>query len=95
MSEAVGWAVAACVGAALGLAHTWGLWWTVQRLRAASSPKLLLAASMAVRTAVTLAGFYLVMSGSATRLALCLAGFVLARGLLTRRLGARPAGGGP
>lgn len=90
MADPAGLALALILGAALGALHGWGLWATVRALRRVRAPGLLLAASMALRTAITVAGFYLVMQGSATRLLVCLAGFIAARTLLTRRLGAAP-----
>ena len=78
--------VALVVGVALGLAHSAGLWFTIKRLRQFRSPKLMLVGSMLLRNVVTIAGFYLVMGGSALRLCVCLAGFVVARTLLNRWL---------
>jgi len=72
-------------GLALGVFYFGGLWITVQRLPTARRPALLSLASMAVRMAVTLGGFYLVMAGQWQRLLVCVAGFFIARIFLVRR----------
>jgi F1F0 ATPase subunit 2 len=100
MNDAWGSLVAVAAGVTLGVVYTLGLWVTVNHLPRARSPGVLVAASTVLRLGVTLAGFYLVMSGSALRLVACLAGFMVARLVLVRRLGstplpARPAGGPP
>ena len=74
-------------GLALGLWYFGGLWLTVQRLPGARHPGFLSLVSLIIRLGLTLAGFYLVMSGKWERLLACLAGFLLMRTILVRRLG--------
>ena len=81
---ALGLAVAAGLG--LGLLYFGGLWLTVRRLPGSGRPALLFAGSFAGRTAVTIAGFYLVMDGHWERMLACLAGFLIARQFLISRL---------
>lgn len=88
----LGWPLAA--GAALGAAFFAGLWWTVRRGLVSERPALWFMGSMLVRTALVLAGFYLVADGRWQRLAACLLGFALARGAVVRRLRPAPARGG-
>lgn len=66
-------------GTILGLFYFGGLWITVQRLPAARHPAMLTVGSFLGRTAITLAGFYLLMAGSLGNLLACLLGFLLAR----------------
>jgi F1F0 ATPase subunit 2 len=66
-------------GIALGALYFGGLWLTVQRLRVVRRPGTLLLVSFVVRTALVLAGFYLVMGGQWERLVACVVGFVIAR----------------
>jgi F1F0 ATPase subunit 2 len=70
------------VGVALGLFYFGGLWWTVQRLRTVRHPAWLAGASMAVRLAGALAGFYWIMDGGWERLLACALGFFAARTVL-------------
>jgi F1F0 ATPase subunit 2 len=67
------------VGGLLGAIFFGGLWWTVRRGMESSQPGLWFFGSMLVRTAVVLAGFYLVADGQLARLLLCLLGFVTAK----------------
>jgi F1F0 ATPase subunit 2 len=73
-------------GAGLGIFYFLWLWWTVQKLASARSPALLSLGSFAVRTAVVLTGFYVIMGGQWERLLACLVGFIAARVALIRRL---------
>lgn len=73
-------------GAGLGLFYFGGLWLTVQRLADSHRPVLLFAASFAVRTALTVLGFYFVMDGRWERALACLLGFIIVRQLLVSRL---------
>jgi len=77
-------------GSGLGAFYFTGLWWTVRKLPTAQSPALLSLGSFVVRTAVVLAGFYLVMGDHWERLVACLLGFMTARVLLVKRL--KPGG---
>ncbi len=72
------------VGAALGAVFFGGLWWTVQRGAASSAPVRWFLGSLALRTAIVLAGFTIVGAGQPVRLGLCLLGFVLARAIVLR-----------
>jgi F1F0 ATPase subunit 2 len=72
-------------GAALGLFYFGGLWLTIRRLPESRRPAALALASFVGRTALTVAGFYLLMDGQWPRLALGLAGFLGARTVLVSR----------
>lgn len=74
------------VGMTLGGFYFETLWWTVQRLHGHPRPGLLMLKSLALRMAVVLPGFYLVMSGRWERLVACIVGFFLMRALITRRV---------
>jgi F1F0 ATPase subunit 2 len=84
MSELSGALPALAAGVALGVFYFGGLWWTVVRGVAARQPALLFFASLLLRIAVAMLGFYLVAHGSWERLLMCLAGFVMARLIVTR-----------
>jgi len=79
-------AISFLAGALLGAFFFIGLWWTVNRLTAVSRPYLLATASFLVRTAVILAGFYLLLAGGWQQLTAALAGFLAARTLVTYRV---------
>ncbi len=79
MNDFLGGAAAVMAGLALGGFFFGGLWWTVKRGVNSRSPGLWFTASMLVRTAVVLSGFYFIGVRHGGRLILCLAGFVLAR----------------
>lgn len=90
-----GLALAALAGAALGLLHFAGLWWTVERLARGRGRVGLLLASALVRLAVVAGGLFLIMQGSWTRALAALAGLLLARALVLRRLTHADAGRAP
>lgn len=71
--------LAVLVGAALGAFFFGGLWWTVRRLPDSEHPVLLMLASLLVRIAVVLGGFWLVMDGRWERAVACLVGFTVVR----------------
>lgn len=71
-------------GTLLGAFFFGGLWWTVRRIPGARSPGLLLASSALVRTAVVVAGIWLVMDGRWERAVVSLVGFVAVRVLVVR-----------
>jgi F1F0 ATPase subunit 2 len=50
-------------GLLLGALFYGGLWWTVQRIPAAGRPAPLILGSFVVRTALVLAGFFLLLRG--------------------------------
>ena len=84
MSELSAALPALAAGVALGVFYFGGLWWTVVRGVAARQAALWFFASLLLRIAVALLGFYLVAHGSWERLLVCLAGFVMARLIVTR-----------
>lgn len=75
------------IGSALGGVYFAGLWETVRKLPDAEKPVRRMALSFALRTALALTGFYLVMQGDWQRLAAAMVGFLLMREILLRRLG--------
>ena len=86
MSDSVFWCLAAVWGSALGLFYFGGLWWTLQSLSERPRPRSWLALSYVVRTALVLAGFWLVLRKGAAGLFFALGAFFLMRVLITRRL---------
>jgi F1F0 ATPase subunit 2 len=78
------WLLALLVGLLLGGFFFAGLWWTIQKGLTAKQPALWFLGSILVRTAVVLAGFYLVSDGKWERMLAWLVGFVLARFLVMR-----------
>lgn len=88
MTEGLGWLLAVLGGAALGLFHYAGLWFTLRRLPQQSHPALWVFGSFTVRLAVSMAGFYCILGPDRNlpRLGVALLAFIVARVLLTRRL---------
>jgi len=86
MTDAAFLALALIAGGALGCLFFGGLWWTVRRVPDARHPALLVLASLLVRTAAVLAGFYFVSSADWKRLLACCAGFLLSRFFIIRRV---------
>jgi F1F0 ATPase subunit 2 len=86
VSDAAVWLGAALAGALLGLMYFAGLWWTVQRVRRARHPVLLVAASFGLRAALAVAVLFLIMSGEVMRLLVALGGFLLVRTVVLRRV---------
>ncbi len=93
MSEGFTLLASGIAGLLVGAMYFGGLWWTVNRSVATSSPALLFVCSFALRTAIAVAAFYLVGRGHGERLLLCLLGFVIAR-IVIARLTCTPAGTG-
>ncbi len=91
MSEFLRLAPALAAGAALGAIFFGGLWWTVVRGLASQQPALWFFASLMVRMAIALAGFYFVGAEDWRRWLACLVGFGLAR-LIVKRLTRPPVG---
>ena len=87
MNETVTLASAGVAGLLLGGIFFGGLWWTVRKGVSAKRPALLFLVSLVLRTAVTVAGFYVVGDGHWQRLLACLVGFVTARFMVTRLAG--------
>ncbi len=73
-------------GVLLGMVFFGGLWWTVQRIAGSERPHLLLAASLALRAAIVMGGFYLLLMAGWHYLLPALIGFLAARTLLTHHL---------
>jgi F1F0 ATPase subunit 2 len=65
-------------GLVLGAMFYGGLWWTVHRIRTKAAG-MWFVGSFAVRALVTVAGFYIVGSGTWQGAAACLVGFLVAR----------------
>jgi F1F0 ATPase subunit 2 len=84
MNETGTLVLTALAGGALGVMYFGGLWWTVRRSLASKRPGLWVFASLLVRMALALAGFYWLGSGRWESMLACLAGFVLARAMLIR-----------
>ncbi|MFJ2536010.1 ATP synthase subunit I [Pseudomonas sp. NPDC087614] len=78
------WLAALLAGAALGGVFFGGLWWTVRRGASSPTPARWFLASLLLRTATVLFGFYLVGAGQPLRLGLCMLGFVMARVIVLR-----------
>lgn len=77
-------ALAGLAGVLIGVAFFAGLWWSVRRGLASSSPGLWMLGSLLVRLTLALAGFYWVGGGDWQRLLACLAGFLLGRWAVVR-----------
>ena len=84
------WAGSLLAGGALGAVFFGGLWWTVQRGAASSTPTRWFVGSFVLRTATVLAGFYAVGAGQPARLLLCMLGFLLARATVLRMTRVHP-----
>lgn len=80
-------------GALLGLFYFGGLWLTVRRLPSVARPGLWMIASMVLRTAVVVAGFYLLTAGRWDTLLVALLGFLAVRTTLLRKLRPNAADG--
>jgi len=79
--------VALGVGVALGTLYFGMLWLTLRRLAQTHRPAMALTASVMVRLAVLLTGFYLVLDGGHwDRLLASLIGFITVRSVLVRIL---------
>lgn len=76
-------------GLLLGILFFGGLWWTVQRAMSSEWVGLWFFASLLLRTAIVLVGFYLACGEAWQRWLAALLGFAVARLLITRM--SRPA----
>ena len=83
MNEALTGVLACVAGGMLGAVFFGGLWWTVRRGVASKQAALWFLGSSLLRTAIVLAGFYVVAARHWERLLLCLLGFVVARLVVT------------
>lgn len=75
--------LAVLAGFLLGGIFFGGLWWTVNKLAANTSPAVLLIMSFLVRTAVLLAGFYFLLEAGWQYLLAAMFGFLAARTVVT------------
>lgn len=75
--------MAVLAGFLLGGVFFGGLWWTVNKLDANTSPAPLLIVSFLVRTAVLLAGLYFLLDAGWQYLLAAMFGFLTARTVLT------------
>jgi len=78
-------------GMLLGAIFFGGLWMTVQKLQEARRPWLLFLVSSLGRTAITIAGFWLIGIWLAPtdqwqRILICLVGFIIVRHVFTRQI---------
>lgn len=78
-------------GIVLGLFYFGGLWLTVRNLHLRQHPAGVSLVSFALRSSLTLAGFWLLMAGQPLRLLFCLAGFFTVRVILMQRLAGEAA----
>jgi len=81
--------ISVTAGMLLGAVYFGGLWWTVARLPRSRHPWLLVPLSAILRTAIVLAGMWLVgfqlgETNQLIRIAVCMAGFLISRFLVTR-----------
>ena len=84
MNEALILTGSLLAGVLLGAFFFGGLWWTIRSHSPSQWTGLLFSASLLLRMAVAVTGFYLVSHGEWRKLAACLAGFLLARIAVTR-----------
>jgi len=84
MNEALSLAPAMATGVLLGVMFFGGLWWTVRKVVSCEHPATWFLGSWLLRTAILLAGFYLLSDGRWDRLLTCLLGFIVARFFVTR-----------
>jgi F1F0 ATPase subunit 2 len=83
------WLLAFSSGMVLGALFFGGLWWTVRRGMLSAVPAVWFSASLLIRTALAVGGFYAVSHGEWRRLLACLLGFLAARAALLWLSGAR------
>jgi len=79
MNDTLNMILVCLAGMLLGGFFFGGLWWTVRKGLSSPRPALWFGASLLVRMAVTLAGFYYVSGGQGARLLACLFGFMAGR----------------
>jgi F1F0 ATPase subunit 2 len=88
MSEPAYLALAGIQGVLLGAVFFGGLLWTVRRAVVSKQPAVWFIVSLAVRTVIAIAGFWLVSRGDWRRIAACMLGFVVSRMIVMRLTGA-------
>ena len=84
MNEPLTLAGSLLAGVLLGAFFFGGLWWTIRSSSPSQWSGMLFSASLLLRMAVAVTGFYLVTHGEWQKLVACLAGFLLARIAVTR-----------
>ena len=84
ITEILNLALALVTGLSVGAIFFGGLWWTVRKGVSSKQPALWFLCSVLLRTAIFLAGFYLVARGHWERWLVCVIGFVMARTIVTR-----------
>ena len=84
MNELLQLVLVLMVGLLLGALFFGGLWWTVLKGVSAKRPALWFGASLLLRSAIVLAGFYYLAGPHWQRLLACLLGFIAARAVVTR-----------
>ena len=87
MNDALILLLAGGAGGLLGAFFFGGLWWTVRRGLASKRAALWFLSSLVLRTAVSVAGFFVVAGGQWQRLLACLIGFTIARYIVIRLTG--------
>ena len=89
MNEQTWWTILAVLaGGLLGVVYFGGLWWTVQRIERSHWAGFLVLGSFLLRSALVLAGIYVVAAGSWVRVLCALVGFMVSRIIITRHFGA-------
>lgn len=88
MNESLALTLAALAGGVLGVAFFTALWWTVRKGVSSRQPALWFFLSWLARTALVLAGFYLIGANHWQRLLACLLGFTVARPIVARVISA-------
>lgn len=84
MRETGPFLLAFLVGVLVGTVFFGGLWWTIRRALPSNLAGIWFAGSFLVRTAIALAGFYVVGQGDWRRMVCSVAGFLVARLLVVR-----------
>jgi F1F0 ATPase subunit 2 len=78
-------------GALLGVFYFNNLWNTVKKVTDEGKQGMFLITGYFIRTAIVLAGFYIIMSGRWERIVAALAGFILMREIMKRVFGTQKA----
>jgi F1F0 ATPase subunit 2 len=78
-------------GALLGVFYFHSLWNTVKKVTDEGKQGMFLITGYFIRTAIVLAGFYMIMSGRWERIVAALAGFILMREIMKRVFGTQKA----
>ena len=86
MNNTLNMTISLASGILLGIFYFGGLWLTLKRLSQSRQPALLTLASLLMRSAICLFGFYLVAGRGLEALAFCLAGFIALKFALIYRM---------